>query len=219
MSDPSRELIEQAAAIGVELSGSSSDRLLRYEELLRDRGVPLGLVAKGDVARIRERHILDCLRAAPLVGPGARRAYDLGSGGGLPGIVLGIALPHLQVTCVEARRNRVAFLELAIDLVGLPNASAHLGPLEELTEVVDVCFARALASPEGSWRMAERLLDSGGKLIYFAGKGFHAVAEDRPGSAAEVAGAAPWGNSGVRMTTVPTPGLESSGPLVIMGRP
>ena len=69
----------------------------------------------------------------------------------------------------------------------------------------------------GGWPSASWI--PGGKLIYFAGKGFHAVAEDRPGSAAEVAGAAPWGNSGVRMTTVPTPGLESSGPLVIMGRP
>lgn len=208
----------QATELGVELSPSQAERLLAFEELLRDRGARLGLISRGDVSRVRGRHILDCLRVAPLVDPAARSAYDLGSGGGLPGVVVAIALPHLELVCVEVRRNRAAFLELAIDRLELANASALLGRLESLTQAVDVCFARALAPPEDSWSMAERLLSPGGSLIYFAGRGV----EPSPGSADAVGveTKTPSGEpAGVRSRSVRTPGLECAGPLVIMGRP
>ncbi len=79
-----------AEALGVALPPEAAAQLDRYEGLLLERGAPMGVIAPGDVPRLRERHLLDCLRAAPLA-PEERTAYDFGSGGGLPGVVIAIA--------------------------------------------------------------------------------------------------------------------------------
>jgi 16S rRNA (guanine527-N7)-methyltransferase len=209
---PSDDLRERAAAVlGGPLSTSQVRQLETFEELLLGRGSELGVISKRDAGRVRERHVLDCLRAAVPVQPSDRSAYDLGSGGGLPGLVVAIVVPRLQVTCVEARRNRVAFLELAIDRLGLPNAHAWQGRIEGLEAPVDLCFARALADPATSWRLAQPLLLPEGRLIYFAGKGFRAPPPDREGGR--------QGSHAPRKTLLHAVGLESAGPVVIMGRP
>ena len=85
-------LLGQAAEMGVTLDASQAATLFRYEDLLARRAVPLGAVSRSDATRIRDRHILDCLRAAPLL-HGDDVACDLGSGAGLPGIVVAVAEP------------------------------------------------------------------------------------------------------------------------------
>ncbi len=209
---PDPGLAEQAAALlACRIPEEAIGRLSAFEALLAGRGADLGLVSKRDVSRLRQRHILDCLRAASLVRASDTTAYDLGSGGGLPGLVVAIVVPDLRVACVESRRNRAAFLELAIDDLGLANATVSLARIEDLEERVDVCFSRALAGPEESWRLAEPLLRPGGRLIYFAGRG-----SVPRGGAGEEGFPCP---EGARIDLVPAPGLESAGPLVIMGRP
>ena len=193
---------EAAAALGVVLDATQEARLDAYELLLRVRAVPLGMIAQADLPRLRERHILDCLRAAALVGQ-AESAYDLGSGAGLPGIPLAIAAHELHVVLVEARRNRGAFLELAVDELGLRNVSVFVGHAEELVERVDLVVARAFTDAPGCWRIAEPLLQPGGRLLYFAGTGFDPRSE------------AP---DGVDLALFPAPTLARSGPLAIMGR-
>jgi 16S rRNA (guanine527-N7)-methyltransferase len=192
----------QAGEVGTRLDDRQLARLLAYEHLLEQRAVPMGLVAEGDIGKIRVRHVLDSLRAvAPLAG--ARDAYDLGSGAGLPGIVVAIVRPGLRVGLVDSRRRRVAFLELAIAELGLSNAGVLGVRAETLTERVDACLARAFAPPPRAWEVAERLLRPGGRLLYFAGR------EERPE------------DLGARMPVLEvlsTPVLESAGPLVIMAR-
>jgi 16S rRNA (guanine527-N7)-methyltransferase len=197
-----RGLAAEAAAIGVDVGSEALDRLLSFEELLRDRALPLGLVAAGDASRLRERHLLDCLRAAPLVRHSDELAYDMGSGAGLPGLVVAIARPRLHVRLVEPRRARVGFLELAIERLGIPNATVAAGTMQEQTDVADVCLARAFAGLARSWEVALPRLGPRGRLVYFAGVGFEP----------------PAAPAGARLRVAETTVLASAGPLIIMSR-
>jgi len=182
--------------------GSRTQNLLEsYVELLRSKAVPIGAVASGDRDRLWERHIKDCLRAAEVVASEDREAIDLGSGAGLPGVVVAVARPGLRVRLVEAKRRRVAFLELVVDRLGLANVIVVPGRAEAVDEPADLCFARAFADRTASWAAAERLLKPGGRLVYFAGERFEPARDVPAGAAARVVGDRP---------------LESLGPLVIM---
>lgn len=197
------ELGDAARSIGVELDGDAVGRLLVFEEILAERAVALGLVARSDRDRIRARHILDCLRAVLAVRADDTLAYDLGSGAGLPGVVVAIACPALHVGLVEPRRGRVAFLELAVERLGLRNVSVLGRRIQEVTEAADLCFARAFAPCRVAWEAALPRLRAGGRLVYFAGAG-----SARP--------EAPPGSSSIEV--VETSVLESTGPLIIMSR-
>jgi 16S rRNA (guanine(527)-N(7))-methyltransferase RsmG len=192
-----------ASRLGVELSDAASSGLEHFEDLLRERGLPVGLVSAADAARLRERHILDSLRAVRAVTPEDARALDVGSGAGLPGVVVAIARPSLHVILVEPRRARAAFLELAVERLSLSNASVLAARIEDVAEQVDLCFARALAPPAQAWRLAAPRLRPGGRLVYFAGSG--AGSPETPSDATSV-------------RVLETPLLESSGPLFIMTR-
>ena len=139
MSDP-EALRAQAGSIGVALASSQASRLIRFEQLLADRAIPLGIVSRSDATRIRERHILDSLRAAPVV-EGSDLAADLGSGAGLPGIVVAITLPGLRMLLVERRPQRAAFLELAVEELAVSNAIVFAGRVAEIPGPVDVAQA------------------------------------------------------------------------------
>lgn len=188
-------------ALEAPLTASQAEALLRFEQLLRERAIPFGMVAASDAPRLRERHILDCLRAAAVVGDAAT-ALDLGSGAGLPGIVVAIASPRLSIGLVESRRRRTSFLELTVGELGLDNVQVFGERAEALSGLVDLCFARAFAPLPDAWAAAERALAPGGRLVYFAG-----------GSAVPVA------PSGSRILEVREAAvLESAGALVIMSR-
>jgi 16S rRNA (guanine527-N7)-methyltransferase len=201
MSD-TESLRAQAGSLGVALDPSQASRLMRFEELLVDRAIPLGVVSRSDTIRIRERHILDSLRAAPVV-QGDELAADLGSGAGLPGVVVAIALPRLRMLLVERRPRRAAILELMVEELDVPNATVFAGLVVELPERVDVALARAFAPPDEAWAQARGVLRPGGRLVYFAG-------------AATAIPAAPEGST--ILEVLQTPVLESSGALVIMTR-
>lgn len=199
----SGDLATDASAIGVEVSEDSLRRLAEFESLLRHRAVPLGLVAESDVGRLRERHILDCLRAVRAVRDSDALAYDIGSGAGLPGLVVAAVRPELSVRLIEPRRARVAFLELAIERLGLRNADVLPIGVEDVSEPADVCFARAFAALPEAWSAARPLLRPGGRLVYFAGSRAEAPRALR-------------GASDVQM--VQTLVLESAGSLTIIAR-
>jgi 16S rRNA (guanine527-N7)-methyltransferase len=193
----------QAAALGVELESGAEGRLERFEELLLGRPALMGMISKGDVPRVRERHVLDCVRAVPLLGAEDRRLCDLGSGAGLPGLVLACVRPALEVVLTEVRRNRAAFLEVAIGELELERVTVWGRRIETLRDRFDVCTARAFADPQTSWAAAERLLEPDGHLIYWAGERFDA-ASDPP--------------EGVETALFETAALARSGALAIMTR-
>ncbi|MDP9329331.1 MAG: 16S rRNA (guanine(527)-N(7))-methyltransferase RsmG [Actinomycetota bacterium] len=185
-----------------ELTDEQVARLETYEDLLRTHAIPFGFVAASDAGNLRERHLNDSLRGAALVRATDRVGIDLGSGAGLPGIVIAIACPTLEVTLAESRRAKAAFLELVVETLGLPNVSVHAGRVEDLRASADLCFARAFRSAPKSWKQAERFLSSTGRLVYWAGTSFEL--RDAP--------------DGVRCEAFPSVALARSGPLVMMCR-
>ncbi|MDQ3991188.1 MAG: 16S rRNA (guanine(527)-N(7))-methyltransferase RsmG [Actinomycetota bacterium] len=193
--------------MGVNASAEQAEALAAFQELLKERAVPLGMIGRADASRLKDRHIVDCARAAPIYGPRDRRSYDLGSGAGLPGIVLAVLVPWCSFVLIEARSRRAAFLELAVERLGLPNATVMPGRVEDLPEPADVITARAFAPLDRTWRLARPLLSPGGRLVYFAGAGL-----DDPGRAASAA-MRRWGTGTVEVREV----LERRPPLVIMG--
>jgi 16S rRNA (guanine527-N7)-methyltransferase len=190
-----------AQSLGLRLGPHQMEALKNYEELLRTVAIPRGLVAASDEDRLWRRHLLDGLRGVREV-PDVASVLDLGSGAGIPGIPLAIALPN-RVTLSESRRGRVAFLEAVIDQLALTNVEVILGKAEQLGRRHDVCVARAFSSAVGTWRAAEPLLEPGGELIYWAGSGFD------PDELAPL---------GVSWRLSTRSDLADSGPLVIMGR-
>jgi 16S rRNA (guanine527-N7)-methyltransferase len=192
-----------AAALGVALDAEAEARLQRFEELLVERAAPMGMISKGDVPRTRERHVLDCVRAVPLIEAGDGRLCDLGSGAGLPGLVVACVRPDLEVVLTEVRRNRAAFLESAIQELGLPHVTVWARRIETLRQRFDVCTARAFADPRRSWAAAARLIGPSGRMIYWAGERYD-PRTDRP--------------EGVDTTVFETSALARAGALVIMSR-
>jgi 16S rRNA (guanine(527)-N(7))-methyltransferase RsmG len=186
--------------IDIELGAAVRARLERYEEQLLGRAVPMGMVAASDAPRLRERHIVDSLRGVPHL-PDQGTVCDLGSGAGLPGLVLAITRPDLRFVLVEVRRNRARFLERAAE--DLENVTVHPRRLETYRQQVEMCTARAYASPSQSWEAAARLLGPGGRLLYWAGSSYDPATD------------LPEGVSGSHFTTS---ALARSGPLVIMAR-
>ena len=163
-------------------------------------------MSEGDREGIVERHIVDSLRAAKLFGPSDRLAVDVGSGAGLPGLVLAIALPRTRFRLIEPKKRAAGFLELAVDRLGLDNVDVITQRVEDVAAESDVATARAFAPVDRSWEAACRLLRPGGRLIYFAGQRFReeqAREIDKPEAPAEV-----------RLEAV----IENNRPLVIMWR-
>jgi 16S rRNA (guanine527-N7)-methyltransferase len=164
-------VVEGARRLGIELDVGTADTLAAFAALLRDRALPLGMVARADAERILPRHVLDSLRAVPVLNDlTARRVIDLGSGAGLPGIVMAVALTDVRFTLAESRSKRAAFLELAVERLGLANVDVHAGAAEDLQAgSFDAATARAFAPPLEAWKVARPLLRPGGSLVFFAG--------------------------------------------------
>jgi 16S rRNA (guanine527-N7)-methyltransferase len=156
-----------------EVRGAFGDRLPlveRYAELLATAGVERGLIGPREAPRLWERHVLNCVGLEALIPQGASVA-DLGSGAGLPGIVLAIARPELEVTLVEPLLRRTRFLVEATEALGLANVEVVRGRAEELhgRREFDVVTARALAPLDRLLGWAMPLVSPPGELLAMKG--------------------------------------------------
>jgi 16S rRNA (guanine527-N7)-methyltransferase len=116
------------------------------------------------------RHLLDSLAVVPHM-RGVGTLADLGTGPGLPGIPLAIALPQLQVALVESNGKKARFLRQAVRTLGLANASVHECRAEELDQpgAFDAITARALATLADIIAFGGHLLRPGGRLLALKG--------------------------------------------------
>lgn len=103
----------------------------RYAELLATDGVVRGLIGPREAPRLWDRHLVNCALLAGLL-PGDATVADIGSGAGLPGLVLAIARPDVRVTLVEPLLRRTTFLEEAVAALGLDNVEVRRGRAEAL---------------------------------------------------------------------------------------
>jgi 16S rRNA (guanine527-N7)-methyltransferase len=117
-----------------------------YAALLADAGARRGLIGPAEVPRLWRRHLLNCAVLAPAF-PRAAGVCDLGSGAGLPGLVLAIARPDLQVTVVDAAQRRERFLSECVLRLRLDNVEVVRARAEELhgSRSFEAVTARALA--------------------------------------------------------------------------
>lgn len=125
--------------------GPRSEQAAAFVEHLRTSAVERGLLGPREVPRLWSRHVLNCAAVAPLL-PADADIVDVGSGAGLPGLVLAIARQDVHVTLVEPLLRRVAWLEEVTADLELDNVSVVRARAEELdTAWADVATARAVA--------------------------------------------------------------------------
>ena len=151
----------------------------RYAELLATEGVVRGLIGPREAPRLWERHLLNCGVLAELVPPAASVA-DVGSGAGLPGVVLAIARTDLRVTLVEPLLRRTRFLDEVVEALGLQEqVEVVRARAEELaaTRTFDVVTARAVAPLDRLARWCLPLVDPGGELVAMKGASARAEVE------------------------------------------
>jgi 16S rRNA (guanine527-N7)-methyltransferase len=174
-SSPPAEFAEAARAV----FGDRLPLAVAYAELLVTDGVVRGLIGPREAPRVWERHLINCGVTSEMIPIGAS-VVDVGSGAGLPGIVLAVARPDLTVTLVEPLARRTAFLSEAVTALGLDaNVTVVRGRAEDLASgpsiTADVVTARAVAPLDRLAGWCLPLAAVGGRLL--ALKGASAVDE------------------------------------------
>lgn len=128
------------------LFGDTLRTMVDYAALLASTGVDHGLIGPREVPRLWERHLLNCGVLSELIPCGATVA-DVGSGAGLPGLVLAISRPDLRLTLIEPLQRRVTWLDKAIDDLALGNVSVRRDRADQATDVqVEFVTSRAVAA-------------------------------------------------------------------------
>ena len=156
--------------------GAAFGQVSAYALMLADEGVRRGLIGPGEVARLWRRHILNSAAIAAHL-PDRGTVIDVGTGAGLPGVVLAAMRPDLRTILLEPMERRVLWLREVIAEVGLHSAEVVRGRAEELhgEVVADAVTARAVAPMTRLVPWTLPLLRDGGVLL--AMKGSRAAAE------------------------------------------
>jgi 16S rRNA (guanine527-N7)-methyltransferase len=152
--------------------GSALGLAERYAGLLAGPGTEQGLIGPRETARVWDRHLMNCAAVAELV-PHPCSMIDLGSGAGLPGVVLAMLLPDSDVVLLEPMARRAAFLEECVRVLGLDNATVRCARAEEVTGQLeaDVVTARAVAPMKRLAGLALGLVRPGGLVLAIKGAG------------------------------------------------
>ncbi|SAK42593.1 16S rRNA methyltransferase GidB [Caballeronia hypogeia] len=169
-------LDQGVAELGFDLSSSQKQKLLDYVALLGKWNSVYNLTAIRDPQQMMIQHILDSLAIVPAVAArNARTALDVGSGGGLPGIVLAIALPDLRVTLNDIVHKKTAFQSQAKVQLELVNLAVITGRVEslrpgiEVPEKFDVIVSRAFAELSDFVTLSRHLVAVDGRILAMKG--------------------------------------------------
>ena len=138
-----------------------------FAQFLTSAGIERGLIGPREGERIWERHIFNCLHITTLLPQGVS-LFDIGSGAGLPGVVIALARPDLKVTLIEPLERRVEFLKEAV--VGL-EIEVIRGRAQDIKKSADFVTARAVAPLEKLKKMSWHMVKSNGSLLAMKGEG------------------------------------------------
>ena len=179
MSAASTVLDEGILRLGLEMDGAARDRLEAYIAEIETWNPTLGLVgATGEALVVR--HILDSLAGAGFfraeLGPGAR-VLDVGSGAGLPGIPLAVALPALQMVLLDRSERRTTFLEHCVSRLALTNTRVCRGDVRVYRESVDAVTLRAVSPLEPRFLKKTALAERSDLLVAYKGTYAAALSE------------------------------------------
>ncbi len=175
--DAGSRLADALASLGLSLDARQQAAVLAHLGLLARWNAVYNLTAVRDPAQMLVQHAFDCLAVVPALRDPAQVGrdrladgsvvLDVGSGGGLPGVVLAIACPGVQVHCVDTVAKKAAFLQQVRGELGLANLSVHHARVESLAgrsvvPPVDLAISRAFASLADFVRLTEPLLAAQG---------------------------------------------------------
>ena len=143
------------------------DQIQRYAQLLIGPGIERGLIGPKEGDRIWERHIANCIPITTIL-PENVRLVDIGSGAGLPGIVIALARPDLKVNLVEPLQRRVDFLNEVVAELGIP-VEVIRGRSERVKKQFEIVTARAVAPLEKLINISWHMIPKGGSLMAMKG--------------------------------------------------
>ena len=153
-----------------EVFGSALERAQVFAGMLATRGVEHGLIGPHEVPRLWDRHLLNCAVVAELIDSKPATLVDIGSGAGLPGIVLAMLRPELRVILLEPMERRCRFLTDCVAELGLDNASVLRARAQDAVLRADVATARAVAPLDRLAELAVGLVRPGGMVLAIKGQ-------------------------------------------------
>lgn len=166
--------LEAEPAAARQILGDQLELAREFAGRLAAQGEELGLIGPLEAGRLWSRHLLNCALVAPLLTAGSRVA-DVGSGAGLPGLVLAIARPDVELVLIEPMERRTSWLLSETDRLGLHNVTVlraraedavDAGPFEQVT-------ARAVSALTKLVPLSVPLLSPGGELLFLKGARIH----------------------------------------------
>lgn len=166
MTDP-HAVVESEPAVAASLFGDRIDLARQFTAALVAEGELRGLIGPLELPRLWTRHILNSAIAAPLF---HGSVADIGSGAGLPGLVLAIARPDVQWTLVEPMERRVTWLNEQVGALGLDNVTVMRARAEDVGLEFDIVTARAVSALRTLVPITAPLAKDGGELIFLKGQ-------------------------------------------------
>jgi 16S rRNA (guanine527-N7)-methyltransferase len=170
--------IEAEPAAAALLFGDQIEKAREFSAHLGARGEELGLIGPLELERLWTRHVLNCALLAPLLRPG--RVGDVGSGAGLPGLVVAIARPDVNFVLIEPMERRVDWLLAESAALSLDNVMVLRARAEELRleDKLDQVTARAVSALSKLIPITAHLVRHGGELVFMKGERVHQEIED-----------------------------------------
>jgi 16S rRNA (guanine527-N7)-methyltransferase len=161
---------EGIAAMGLDVSPAQQDKLMNYLALMFKWNAVYNLTSLRDPMQMVTHHLLDSLAAVPAFAA-ARNVLDVGSGGGLPGIVLAIVRTDMNVSMIDTVHKKTAFLTQVKAELGLANVTVYTARVEQLqvSDKFDVITSRAFADLSDFVNWSSHLLADGGRYIALKG--------------------------------------------------
>lgn len=169
-------VVAAARSVGLTTDERQAAQLLRYLALLQHWNATYNLTAVRDPEAMWTQHLLDCMAALPpvqarLADRPRPRVLDVGSGGGMPGLVWAVLWPAADITCIDTVGKKAAFVRQAAGQLGLANLHALQGRVEQAhLPAFDLVTCRAFASLADFTRLSRHLLGPGGCWLALKGR-------------------------------------------------
>lgn len=176
MTDEKTYLIENAASAGISIDEKTAERLLMYKDLVLETNRTMNLTAIKDDERFIILHLVDCLTVIGMIPEGAS-VLDVGTGGGLPGMVIALSREDVDVTMLDSTQKKLTFIDSAIEKMGVKNARTVCARAEELSRekgkrgAFDICVSRAVARLPLLCEYCIPFVKKGGSFIAMKGAG------------------------------------------------
>jgi 16S rRNA (guanine527-N7)-methyltransferase len=171
MADVTPPQVEAEPEVAASVFGDRIELARSYTASLAEHGETLGLIGPRELPQLWSRHILNSALLAPLL---SGRVGDVGSGAGLPGLVLAIARPDVELTLIEPMERRTDWLQSEVDRMGLDNVTVLRARAEDLAGSgtllpLDQVTARAVSALRTLISLTAPLVRSGGELVLMKG--------------------------------------------------